>query len=337
MTHAPPALDVVGIGNALVDVISTESDDLLVELGMTKGTMDLIDEDRMAEIYDAMGPGTEVSGGSAANTMAGLASLGGRGHFIGRVRDDQLGRVFAHDIRSVGVGFTSIPASEGPATGCCLILVTPDAQRTMNTFLGASSLLGPVDIDPDVVRDAQIVYLEGYLYDRPDAQAAFELAASIAHDAGRRVALTLSDTFCVERHHAAFTDLVHGHVDLLFANEAELAALSGHEAFDTAVAHVAEHCPLVVVTRSERGAVVIAEGERIDVDAERVDHVVDTTGAGDQFAAGFLYGLVRGASMEVCARLGAIAAAEVISHVGPRPQVSLAELVAPVLDGVAPA
>lgn len=333
MSHTPPSVDVVGIGNALVDVISTESDELLISLGMTKGAMDLIDEDRMAVIYDAMGPGTEVSGGSAANTLAGLASLGGRGHFIGRVRDDQLGRVFAHDIRSIGVGYASPPAEDGPATGCCLILVTPDAQRTMNTFLGASSLLGPSDIDPEVVRDAAIVYLEGYLYDRPDAQAAFELAASIAHDAGRRVALTLSDTFCVERHHAAFTDLVHGHVDLLFANEAELGALSGHEDFDVAVAHVAEHCPLVVVTRSERGAVVVAEGERIDVPAERVEQVIDTTGAGDQFAAGFLYGLANGETMETCARLGAVAAAEVISHVGPRPHVSLAELAEPILAG----
>ena len=328
---AEPDIDVLGIGNALVDVLSPESDDLVVSLGMIKGSMGLIDEERMAEIYAAMGPGTELSGGSAANTMAGIASLGGSAHYIGRVRDDQLGSVYTHDIRSIGVGFTTPRATSGPATGCCLILVTPDAQRTMNTFLGASSLLGPEEIDADLIGRARVTYLEGYLYDRPEAQHAFELAASAAHDHGRQVALTLSDVFCVERHRDAFRNLVAGHIDILFANEPEILSLYQVADFEEAAAAVRAECPLAVLTRSEHGAVVVTPGERVAVPAQPVEHLVDTTGAGDQFAAGFLHGLVTGRSLEVSARLGALAAAEVISHLGPRPQVSLRELAAAIL------
>jgi sugar/nucleoside kinase (ribokinase family) len=323
-----PTVDVLGIGNALVDVLSSESDELVERLGMAKGSMDLIDEDRMAEIYAAMGPATEVSGGSAANTMAGIASLGGSAHYIGRVRDDQLGAVFAHDIRSLGVGYTLTPAAEGPATGCCLILVTPDAQRTMNTFLGSSALLAPEDVDEQVVASAGITFLEGYLFDQAAAKEAFRTAAAYAHRADRQVALTLSDLFCVERHRDAFRDLVAGHVDILFANEAEILALYEVDDFDRAAEAVRADCPLAVLTRSEAGAVIVTDDERVAVPAHPVEELVDTTGAGDQYAAGFLYGLSRGDDLERCGRLGALAAAEVISHLGPRPQVSLAELVA---------
>jgi sugar/nucleoside kinase (ribokinase family) len=324
----PHSVDVLGIGNALVDVLSSEPDEVIERLGMVKGSMDLTEEPRMAEIYAAMGPATEVSGGSAANTIAGVASLGGSAHYIGRVRDDQLGTVFAHDIRSLGVGYTVAPATDGPATGCCLILVTPDAQRTMNTFLGASSLLGPDDIEEVVVASAGITFLEGYLFDRPEAQQAFRTAAGYAHAAGRRVALTLSDLFCVERHRDAFRDLVAGHVDVLFANELEILSLYEVADFDAAVAAVRADCPLAVLTRGERGAVIVAEGEQVAVPAFPVEDLVDTTGAGDQYAAGFLFGHSRGHDLERCGRLGALAAAEVISHLGPRPLVSLADLAA---------
>jgi sugar/nucleoside kinase (ribokinase family) len=330
-TDQSPDLDVVGIGNALVDVLSSGTDEQLRTLGLTKGTMDLIDEPRMAALYEAMGPGTEVSGGSAANTIAGIASLGGRAHYIGRVHDDQLGRVFAHDIRSIGVGYTTPMATDGPATGCCLILVTPDAQRTMNTFLGASSLLGPDAVDPDVIRRARVTYLEGYLFDLPEAQAAFREAAHVAHEAGREVALTLSDLFCVERHRDAFLELVEHHVDLLFANTEEITALYQVDDFAAAVDAVRAHCPLAVLTRSELGAAIVTPAEVVEVPAKPVDHVVDTTGAGDLYAAGFLYGHSRGESLATCGRLGAVAAAEVISHLGPRPVADLAELAQPVL------
>lgn len=323
-----PTIEVLGIGNALVDVISSESDETVERLGMVKGAMELIDEARMVEIYDSMAPATEVSGGSAANTMAGIASLGGLAHYIGRVRDDQLGNVFVHDIRSLGVGYTTELADDGAATGCCLILVTPDAQRTMNTFLGASALLSTGDLDAEVIGSAGIVFLEGYLFDRPEAQAAFTEAARLAHEAGRKVALTLSDLFCVERHRAAFRELVAGHVDVLFANEAEILGLYQVDELDAAVEAVRSESPLAVITRSEHGAVVVTAEESISVPAIPVDELVDTTGAGDQFAAGFLFGLSRGEPLQRCAELGALAASEVISHLGPRPQVSLAALAA---------
>ena len=332
MSHDhPPTVDVVGIGNALVDVISHETDDFVADQGVVAGSMTLVDEDRAAELYEAMGPGVEMSGGSAANTMVGVASFGGTSHYIGRVRDDQLGRVFSHDLRAVGVGFGLAPAPDGPSTGNCLIFVTPDGQRTMNTFLGASSLLGPDDIDADVVRSGAIVYLEGYLYDRPEAQDAFRVAATMAHDAGRTTALTLSDSFCVDRHRGAFLDLVEGHVDVLFANESEILALYETDSFDRAVAKVRGHCRIAALTRGEAGSVVVTGDDLVEVAAEPVERVVDTTGAGDLYASGFLFGLARGLDLARCARLGSIAAAEVISHVGARPEADLATLGASLL------
>lgn len=321
----------LGIGNALVDVLSSESDDLVARLGLAKGSMALIDEERMRELYDAMGPGTEVSGGSAANTMVGIASLGGSAHYIGRVRDDTFGSVFAHDLRASGVGYTTDPAPDGPATGCCLILVTPDAERTMNTFLGASSLLASGDIDESVVAAAKVVYLEGYLFDRPEAQEAFAHAAELAHRHGAQVALTLSDLFCVERHRGAFRELVAGHVDVLFANSDEITALYEVADVEAAVPRLLDDCELAAVTRSEKGALVVHAGEVTSVPAERVERVVDTTGAGDQFAAGFLAGHVRGLPAPVAASIGNVAAAEVIGHLGPRPAADLAALAAHLL------
>lgn len=324
---SPPTIDVLGIGNALVDVISEEGDELVSRLGLAKGSMDLIDEERMAELYSAMGPGIETSGGSVANTMAGLASLGSSAHFIGRVGDDQLGRVFTHDITAIGVGFSGRPVADGPATGCCLIIVTPDAERTMNTFLGSSSLLGVDDLDAVAIAAARIIYLEGYLFDRDEAKAAFRQAADLAHAAGRMVALSLSDTFCVERHRDAFNELILTGVDLLFANEGELFALTGNSSVEAGAAEIAEHVSVVVVTRGASGAYVSAGGNVVAVAAAPVDDLVDTTGAGDQFAAGFLAGFTRDLPLARCAELGALAAAEVISHLGPRPQTDLAKLV----------
>jgi sugar/nucleoside kinase (ribokinase family) len=278
-----------------------------------------------------MGPGIEVSGGSAANTIVGVASFGGGAAYVGKVRDDQLGDVFSHDLRSVGVGYATPAATAGPSTGRCLIVVTPDAQRTMSTYLGASSRLGPSDIDKRLIERARIVYLEGYLFDPPEAQDAFRVAAAIAHAAGRKVALTLSDPFCVDRHRAAFVDLVERHVDILFANEAEILSLYQASDFEAAAARVRGHCDIAALTRSERGSVIIAADGVHVVKAEPVSTVVDTTGAGDLYAAGVMVGLSRGLPPPVCGRLGALAAAEVISHVGARPLRSLAELAAPVL------
>lgn len=329
MSHpTAPTVDVVGIGNALVDVISHESPETVASLGVVPGSMTLVEEERSVELYAAMGPAVETSGGSAANTMVGVASFGGSSHYVGRVRDDQLGRVFAHDLRSVGVGYSTLPAPDGPATGTCLIMVTPDGQRTMHTCLGASSLFGPDDVDPDVVRSGAVVYLEGYLFDRPEAQAAFAAASEVAHEAGRTVALTLSDSFCVERHRDAFLDLVEGHIDLLFANEAEICSLYRVDDVDAAVDHVRGHCRIAAITRSEAGSVVVTADEVVAVGAEPVERVVDTTGAGDLYAAGFLVGLARGRDLATCARLGSLAASEVIAHVGPRPEASLAALAA---------
>jgi sugar/nucleoside kinase (ribokinase family) len=328
----PPAdLDVIGIGNALVDVISHADDALLERLGMPKGAMTLVDEERSREIYELTGPAVEISGGSAANTIVGVASLGGRAQYLGRVRDDQLGRVFAHDLRATGVRYDTPPAPVGPATGCCLVLVTPDAQRTMNTFLGASAEFGPADVDEAAVASASVLYLEGYLFDGPEAQAAFRHAAAVAHDAGRSVAVTLSDTFCVERHRDAFLELVDGNVDLLFANEAEILALYGTDDFEHAARSVRHQGAVAALTRSERGSVVVTGDDHFEVPAHPVESVVDTTGAGDLYAAGFLHGVATGRDLRTCAALGAVAAAEVISHVGARPEVSLADLAAPLL------
>ena len=319
--------DVLGIGNAIVDVIARTEDDFLVAQKMRKGTMQLIDEAQAAKIYDAMGPAVEVSGGSAANTTVGAASLGARAAFIGKVKDDELGRVFAHDIRAAGVAFTTPPASAGPSTARCYVLVTPDGERTMNTFLGAAQDLHPNDIDADAIAGTRIVYLEGYLWDPPHAKEAFLKAAKIAHAAERDVALTLSDAFCVDRYRAVFLDLIRsGTVDLVFANERELHSLYETADFDTAVNALRKDVRLAVVTRSEKGCLVVTREETDAVPASPIARVVDATGAGDLFAAGFLVGLARGADNRTAAHLGALAAAEVIQHLGARPETSLKEL-----------
>lgn len=323
-----PALDVVGIGNAIVDVIAHADDAFLARQGLVKGTMTLIDEQRAEALYAEMGPGIESSGGSAGNTMAGLASLGGRGAYVGKVRDDQLGAVFRHDITAIGVRFSTPAATSGPSTARCLILVTPDAQRTMNTYLGASVALGPEDIDEAEIAAAQVTYLEGYLFDPPHAKEAFRKAARAAHAAGRKVALTLSDPFCVERHRAEFRELLQNHVDLLFANEAEILSLFETESFAEAARQVRGMCEVAALTRSEKGSVVVAAHETHEIPAAKPEKLVDTTGAGDLYASGFLYGFTRGRDLAVCGRLGSLCAAEVISHFGARPEAPLAKLAA---------
>ncbi len=326
--------DVVGIGNAIVDVLSHEDDDFLTRHAMTKGTMALIDADAADRLYDDMGAGIECSGGSAANTIAGLASLGGRGAFIGKVRDDQLGKVFHHDIKALGVHFPTDAAADGASTARCLIHVTPDAERTMNTYLGACVELGPTDVDEDVVRASAVTYLEGYLWDKDNAKAAFVKAAELAHDAGREVSLSLSDPFCVDRHRDSFRDLVENHVDILFANEDEILSLYQVETFDEALQHVRGHCKIAALTRSAKGSVVVGGDEIHIVDAEPDVQVADTTGAGDAYAAGFLYGYTRpqegGQAVDLthCARLGGICAASIIAHFGARPETPLNEVVA---------
>jgi len=328
----PETIDVVGIGNALVDVLSSEADSFLREHDLVKGAMALIDADRAHLLYDAMGPGTEISGGSAANTMVGLASLGGEAAFVGRVRDDQLGTVFAHDIRASGVHFEAAPATEGEPTGRCLIVVTPDAQRTLNTFLGAASEMGPDDVSADLIAGAQVTYLEGYLFDQPRAKEAFRHAARLAHESGRRVALTLSDGFCVDRHRDDFRDLVEREVDILFANEDEICSLYEVDAFDDALQSLMHHCEVAALTRSAKGSVILGGDDVHVLDAHPLESaVVDTTGAGDQYAAGFLYGFTHGYDLGTCGRLGGLAAAEVISHLGARPERSLAAIAAPLL------
>ena len=319
-------LDVVGIGNALVDVLSHEDESFITEQGLVKGSMTLIETDRVAELYDAMGPGVEISGGSVANSMAGVASFGGRAGYLGRVFDDQLGAVFAHDLRAQGVVFRAPPAVDGPPTGRCLIVVTPDAERTLHTYLGAAAHFGPDDIDGELVSTARFTFLEGYLFDRPEAKAAYWKASEIAHAAGRKVALTLSDTFCVERHLDEWRPLVVDAVDVLFANEAELFAFYGLPLAD-AVNELRTHVGLACVTLGERGSLLVTPDEVVEVAAEPVTQVLDTTGAGDLYAAGVLYGLSQQLPLAECGRLGSLAASEVISHMGARPARSLAELV----------
>jgi sugar/nucleoside kinase (ribokinase family) len=320
--------DVLGIGNAIVDVIARAEDDFLVQQKMHKGGMALIDEARAEAIYDAMGPAVEISGGSAANTIVGVAGFGGRAAFVGKVKDDELGRAFAHDIRAAGVTFDTPPAADGPSTARCYVMVTPDGERTMNTFLGAAQDLHPADVDAGMIAASAIIYLEGYLWDPPHAKEAFRKAAKIAHDAGRKVALTLSDAFCVGRYRAEFVDLIRtGTVDLVFANESELKSLYETADFDAAAKALRADAKLAVVTRSEKGCVVVSKNETVTVPAAPIDKLVDATGAGDLFAAGFLFGLARGRDHKTSAQLGALAAAEVIQHIGARPEVSLKDLV----------
>jgi adenosine kinase len=319
--------DVLGIGNAIFDILVQTDEGFLASHGMTKGGMALIDESRAAAIYRDMGPATEMSGGSAANTIVGLANLGARAAYVGKVKDDQIGKLYAHDIRAAGVAFETPPATDGPATGCSYILVTPDGERTMNTYLGAAQELMPGDIDADQVAASAILYLEGYLWDPKNAKDAFVKAAGIAHESGRQVALTLSDSFCVDRYRGEFLDFMRsGTVDLVFANEAELHSLYQTSDFDTALKQFRADVNLAIVTRSEKGCVVGSRDGVTAVPAFPIEKMVDTTGAGDLFAAGFLFGLVRGVGHENAGRLGALAAAEVIQHIGARPQTSLKQL-----------
>jgi sugar/nucleoside kinase (ribokinase family) len=322
-----PRYDVLGIGNAIVDVISRAEEDVLLRHGMQKGCMTLIDEARANAIYSAMGPAIEISGGSAANTIVGAASFGARAAFIGKVKDDVLGRAFAHDIRAVGVRFETAFAADGPSTGRSYILVTPDGERTMNTFLGAAQNLKPADIDPDLVGSSAITYLEGYLWDPKDAKDAFLKAAALAHDARRLVALTLSDAFCVDRWRGEFLELIRDRVaDVTFANEAEVRSLYQTADFDTALAALQADAAMAVVTRSEAGCLVVRPGTVLPVPAFPIERFVDATGAGDLFAAGFLFGLARGLDHAIAAQLGGLAAAEIIQHLGARPETSLQAL-----------
>jgi sugar/nucleoside kinase (ribokinase family) len=322
----PEAIDVVGIGNALVDVLSHEEEGFLAANDLVKASMALIDTDRAESLYARMGAGIEASGGSAANTIAGVASFGGAAAYIGRVRNDQLGTVFAHDLRAAGVLFRSAPATDGPPTGRCLIVVTPDAERTMSTYLGSSELLGPEYVDPELIAAAQVTYLEGYLFDRGPAQEAYWKASQTAHDAGRRVSLTLSDTFCVERHRYEWRQLVAEQVDILFANQEEAKALYEVDTFEEAFAAARADVEVAVVTCGADGSVIARGDEVVQVPAHPVDKVVDTTGAGDLYAAGFLFGFTRDRSLEACGRLGSVAASAVIGHTGARPGLSLAQL-----------
>jgi sugar/nucleoside kinase (ribokinase family) len=321
--------DVCGVGNAIVDVISPATDAFLAEHNITKGAMTLIfDEPAVETLYAKMAPGREISGGSAANTLAGIASFGGRGAYIGKVSSDQLGGVFRHDLNAGGVSYDTQPHVGGPSTARCLINVTPDGQRSMSTFLGCSPLLTADDLDEAKITSAGIVFLEGYLFDAPEAKAAFVKASELAHAADRRVALTLSDIFCVERHKPAFRHLIAGHIDILFGNEAEILALYDTDDFDTALAAARKDCQFVALTRSEQGSVLAHGDEVVAVPADPDVKVVDTTGAGDLYAAGVLFGVATGRDLTTCGRLGSLAAGEIISHFGARPETSLAKLAA---------
>jgi sugar/nucleoside kinase (ribokinase family) len=324
-----PVIDVIAIGNAIVDVMAPCEDALIEELGMVRGGMTLVDTEQAKSLYGAMGPAREISGGSAANTLAGMAALGADCAFIGQVAQDQLGDVFAHDIRSGGIAFDTAPRAGDPPTARCLIFVTPDGQRTMNTYLGASQFLPPEALDETAIANAAVLYLEGYLWDPEEPRAAMKKAIAAARNAGREVAFTLSDAFVIDRHGDDFRALIaDGQIDILFANEVELAAITGESDFEAGLAKLAAQVPTLVVTRSEKGAVGVSNGTRAAVAAEPIGKVVDTTGAGDLFAAGFLFGHVRGEPLDERLHLGAICAAEVISHYGARPEADLKALVA---------
>ncbi len=319
-------LDVVGIGNAIVDVLSKTDDAFLQNNNIRKGAMTLIEAAQAEALYAKMAPAVEVSGGSAANTVAAVASLGGKAGYIGKVAHDQLGAVFKHDISAAGVTFNTQPLVQGVPTARCMVLITPDAQRTMNTYLGACVYLSTEDLDEEMIAGAQVTYLEGYLFDRDNAKRAFYKAAQMAHKAGKKVSLSLSDPFCVDRHRDAFLDLVKDHVDILFANEAEIMSLYKASNFEDAAAQARPHCELSVITRSEKGSVIISADGTTEIKAEFVKQVVDTTGAGDLYAAGFLHGYTKGRPLKVCGRMASVAAAEIIAQVGARPQRSLAQL-----------
>ncbi|MBW1811254.1 MAG: adenosine kinase [Deltaproteobacteria bacterium] len=318
--------DVLGIGNAMVDAVCDADDDFLQQHGLAKGAMTLIGDQQAEALYAKMKSPIQCSGGSAANTIAGLAAFGGSSVYLGKVKNDRLGELFRHDIRKTGVRFDVPAAQTGPPTGRCMVFVTPDAQRTMQTFLGASATFSPADLDPEAIRAAQIVYLEGYLWDPEPAKKAFLEAAEIAHTASRKVSLTLSDSFCVDRHRAEFQELVDKHVDVLFANEDEIVSLYQAADFEEAASLVREHCEMSAITLGARGSTVLTKQQVYKIDAEPVDKVVDTTGAGDLFASGFLFGLSRKMQPAECARLGGLASAEIISHFGARPEKSLKEL-----------
>lgn len=324
--------DVVGIGNALVDVIAHADDSFIRRQELVKGSMTLIDTDRAMQLYSALGSAIEMSGGSAANTVCGVSSFGGRAAYIGKVGHDDLGEVFGHDMLAVGVHFSPGHKLDGVPTGRCIIVVTPDAQRTMNTYLGVSSFMDPLDIDDALVAAGKVLYMEGYLFDRDDAKRAFRHAAAIAHRADREVSLSLSDSFCVDRHREDFRALVADEVDILFGNEKELLSLYETDTFEAAIAAIRRDSSLAVITRGPSGATIITREDIIDVPAENVPHVVDTTGAGDMFASGFLFGYTKDMPLEVCGRLGSLAAGEVISHVGPRPLVELHTLLGSLSD-----
>ncbi len=322
----PARYDVVGIGNALVDVIASASDGFLDDYAMVKGSMTLIETQRAVQLYEALDGAVEMSGGSAANTVCGVASLGGSAVYVGKVNNDDLGEVFGHDLRAVGVRFAGGGLDHDTPTGRCIIVVTPDAERTMNTYLGVSSYLGVGDLDEEAIADSSVLYMEGYLFDRDEAKAAFRRAAEVAHAHDRLVSLTLSDSFCVDRHRDDFRALVRDRVDLLFGNHDELLSLYETESFEGAVAALRAECSLAVITIGAEGCLIVTHDEVVPVPAEPVERVIDTTGAGDLFAAGLLYGLTAGHDLVQSARFGSIAAAEVISHVGPRPLVELRTL-----------
>lgn len=318
--------DVAGIGNAIVDIIGRCDDAFLDTIGAPKGNMRLVDGETISGIYSKMGPAVEISGGSAANTMAGIASFGGKGAFIGKVADDEFGKIFAHDIRAAGIEFSVAPVGGRAPTSRSLILVTPDGQRTMNTFLGISTELDQGEVDADVIAAAGILYLEGYLFDRAEAKAAFRSAVDIAHKAGRKVALSLSDGFCVDRHRAEFLSLIRSGVDIVFANESEITSLYETTNFDTAADKARADIGLAVLTRSEKGSLILSKGESVKIAVDPIEAVVDTTGAGDLYAAGFLFGISRNLPLSTAGALGSLAAAEIISHIGARPETALADI-----------
>lgn len=323
---AQPTHDMVGIGSAIVDIIARCDDDFITAQNLQKGSMRLIDASEVERLYSLMGPAVEVSGGTVPNTCVGLASFGGKAAFIGKTAQDQFGHVFSHDLRAIGVTFKTEPMQDSAPTARCLILVTPDGERTMNTYLGAAAELSTAEIDPDLIGDSKVLYLEGYSFDGPKAKEAFYEAAKVAQAKGTTVALTLSDPFCVERHRQSFLDFIKNDVDLLFANHHELLSLYETDNLEEACARIRNDCKLAAVTRSAKGSLIVSQDNMVEVPAVPIQRVVDTTGAGDLFAAGFVFGFARDMDLETCGRLGSIAAAEVISHVGPRPEASLAGL-----------